>query len=127
MENTGKSNSEKQAEAQLESITEMVKALHQEADDRDDALQAITEDPLSIEVRSDWHELNSEPEKPSEYKILLCWGGPAVRIIGELEDSEPKTVQIEYQDWGTLWTELHITSEQEEILLEYARCFYFGD
>jgi hypothetical protein len=35
--------------------------------------------------------------------------------------------KIQYQDWFTPWTDYRLTSEQEEIVLTYARCFYFGE
>jgi hypothetical protein len=45
--------------------------------------------------------------KPSEFMILLCTGGPAVRIRGELDRySEPEKPRIEYQDWFTPWQTL---------------------
>ena len=60
--------------------------------------------------------------------ILLCTGGPAVRIVGDLnEHGEPDTARIEYQDWFTYWERLPIKREQEDLLLDYARCFYFGE
>jgi hypothetical protein len=124
--------SEQQAEAQLESIREMVAALRK-ADSGDEyeidaARSAIHEDALLVEIRSDWYSPGGNLQKPSEYKILLCTGGPACQIRGELSVyGEPETARIEHQDWGTRWTEYRISSEDEEILLEYARCFYFGD
>jgi len=43
-----------------------------------------------------------------EFFILLCTGGPAVRIMGEIDDGlQPSRAWIEYQDWGTPWTEYH--------------------
>lgn len=90
--------------------------------------ERICEDALSVEVRSDWHTLGgTEGNTPSEYQILLCWGGPACRIIGDLEYCEPLTAHIEHQDWGTKWTEYPISGEDEDIVLDYARCFYFGE
>ncbi len=121
-----------QAKAQLDSIMEMVEELNKaiEADDDDakeKAEQTIQEDPLSVEVRSNWHAPGAESDN-DEYKILLCWGGPAVQIIGDLNDhNEPDTAQIQYQDWFTGWTEYNTTDEEEEALLLYARCFYYGD
>lgn len=135
------SNSEKQAIAQLEGIKEMVKVLREarEADEfaiydgeevtADDMTERICEDALSVEVRSDWHTPNGEVgNKPCEYNILLCWGGPACRIIGNLDDyGQPESAHIEHQDWGTKWTEYPISGEDEDIVLDYARCFYFGE
>lgn len=95
--------------------------------DADRALDAILEDPLSVEVRSGWHTPGTI-DGPSEYRILLCWGGPAVQIIGKLgEYREPITAELQYQDWFTDWQKLPITGDDEEVLLEYARRFYYGE
>lgn len=117
-----------QAKAQMASIKEMVEILEATEDDetaREKAETTIQEDPLSVEVRSDWVG-DGSPLTPAEYNILLSYGGPAVRIIGELDDNfEPETARLEYQDWGTPWTEYR---EADEVaLLAYARCFYFAD
>ena len=119
-----------EAMAQLESIREMVAALEKaDADgteeERDDARQTIEEDALSVEVRSDWHEPGGDSD-PGEYCILLCTGGPAVRIIGRLGTfSEPESARLQYQDWFTEWQELILSHEDYETLLTYARSFYF--
>ena len=63
-----------QAATQLDSIIEMVKTLESAGDDdkkREDAETTIHEDPLSVLVRSDWHEPGSEDSKPTEFEILL--------------------------------------------------------
>jgi len=98
--------------------------------DEDDAQQAIQEDPLSVEVRSGWTTLDYTLEA-SEFQILLCTGGPAVRIMGELDDDfEPCRAWLEFQDWGTPWTQ-YIGSYMDDAtkqhtLLAYCREFYFG-
>jgi len=118
------SHSESQAKAQFESIKEMVLALQDNENDKEmeKAQQIISEDPLSVQVRSGWAspgELTAE-----EYEILLCWGGPACRIIGELDEyDQPCTAVLQHQDWGTSWTYYPC---EEETLLEYARQFYFS-
>ena len=88
----------------------------------------IQEDPLSIEVRSDW-ETDGSNLRAGEFRILLCTGGPAVQIVGSLgEHKEPEKARIEYQDWGTPWTEYEeMTREEETKLISYCREFYFGD
>jgi hypothetical protein len=120
-----------QARAQFESIKEMMDAYNNAKTDeeREEAEQVIFEDPLSIEVRSDWYTPGAElsDRQPTEYMILLCTGGPAVRIIGDLSDyQEPETAKIQYQDWGTFWETYYLTDEEETTLLDYARKFYFG-
>ena len=117
-----------QAKAQLESIIEMVAALNTQDDDfvQEETRQAIQDDPLSVEVRSGWTILEA-PLEPAEYTILLCTGGPAVRIIGTLgRYQEPDDARLEYQDWGIPWTPYPTTTEDEDALVEYARQFYFG-
>jgi hypothetical protein len=94
--------------------------------DEDCALQHIMESPLSIEVRSDWH-LPGEESEIVEYNILLGTGGPASRIVGDLDCGQPISAIFQYQDWFKPWTDAQIDSEQEETLLEYTRCFYFAE
>ena len=135
MEKEEDTRAKDQARAQLDSIMEMVKALDGggeidgEEIDEETARERIQEDPLSVEVRSDWHEPGSKDDKPTEYKILLCTGGPAVRIIGELDEhQQPDTAQLEYQDWFTPWVRYaNTSSEEDEALLTYARQFYYRE
>lgn len=94
-----------------------------EYDSQEDAEQAIQDDPLSVEVRSDW-TTPGEDLTPSEFCILLCTGGPAVRIVGELSDGEPVRAWMEYQDWGTPWSQYY--DADSATLLDYARRFYFA-
>lgn len=133
------------AKSWLESIAEALEAYHKargaNGDDEwgkvefdgeeltaDGIQQRIEEMPLEIAVRSDWHTPGTEAEKPEEYRILLTTGGPALRIIGELDEySQPESARLEWQDWGTRWTKYHTTTEQEEQLIEFARFFYFGE
>jgi hypothetical protein len=108
--------------------------------DPNEAEQRIHEDPLSVQVRSDWHTPSTERTDPAEFEILLCTGGPAVRIVGDLDQyAEPYHARIEHQDWGTPWTEYrpHFDPDPEtisgelnayqETLLGYCRQFYFGE
>jgi hypothetical protein len=98
--------------------------------DEDAAREAIQEDPLSVQVRSDWYSPGDEEgQKPSEFEILLCTGGPAVRIRGELDAHlQPHRAWIEHQDWGTPWTQIFgLDSCQQEALLTYCQQFFFGE
>ena len=126
---TDTDSAKSQAQAQLESIREMVKALEDgEEVGGVDAEIAISEDPLEVAVRAGWHNPGEGVDMDLEYKILLCTGGPAVRIIGGLDQwKQPDSVQIEYQDWGTPWTKLWTSAEEDEALLTYTRQFYFGE
>jgi hypothetical protein len=102
----------------------------EEYHDEEKARQAIAEDPLEISVRSDWHTPGDKDlRKPSEYLILLCTGGPAVRIIGDLnEHQEPESARLQFQDWFTPWEPLlPLEDGEHEALLTYAQQFYFGE
>ena len=128
-----------QAKVQLESVVEMLTAYDKaekegqaeyngEDMNADDMREAIEQDALSVEVRTDWRTPGGEDDKPTEYKITLCTGGPAVRIVGDLsEHGEPEGAVLQYQDWGTPWTDYRETSgEEDAALLRYAGFFYFG-
>lgn len=94
--------------------------------DEDDARQRINEDALSVQIRSGWYTPGETPE-PEEFEILLSTGGPATRIIGELDESrEPYRARLQCQDWFTPWTDVYI-QDATDTLLDYARCFYYGE
>lgn len=109
-----------------EDDAEELKELEDEAgecDDREDAEQRIQEDALSVRVFGERIEGEWQADK---FELLLATGGPAVRIMGELDDNcEPDRAWLEVQDWGTQWTQYF--KADQETLLAYARCFYFGE
>lgn len=127
------------AKAWLESIKELtgeLKAARNErlgydrAEAAEQAEQAIHESALSVECRGDWYSPGGDGDtgKPAEYKILLATGGPALRLIGDLtEHGEPETARLEHQDWGTPWTRFMTNADDEDVMLTFARCFYFGE
>lgn len=94
---------------------------------REEAEQRIHEDALSVEVRSGWYIPDGDcpDDSAAEFQILLTTGGPAVRIMGELSDREPWRAWLEVQDWGKPWTQYF--KANQDILLAYASCFYFGE
>lgn len=94
--------------------------------DEDDARTRIDHDALSVEVRSDWHAPGDSGEA-TEFRIVLCTGGPHVQMVGELSQGEPSRAWLEYQDWGTPMTERVNMDGDQDALLAYARCFYFGE
>ena len=66
--------------------------------------------------------------KPTDYKILLCWGGPAVQIIGTLDEfNEPKSAELQYRDWFTEWMNYPLSQEEETTVVKFAREFYFDE
>ena len=130
---------------QLESIKEDYRN-YKEAESNDDyeaqdeIRESVSNSALSVEFRSGWY---SSPEsiadlKPEEFKILLSWGGPACRIIGNLDQySQPTDIEIQYQDWGTPWESLQLNphyaglnvniTDDIEALEWFCSCFYFGE
>lgn len=132
-------NARAHGQAQYESIKEMVRTLEtaNEADDGgrgyEDAERAIHEDALSVEVRSGWRSSDAAYGPPDEYRILLCTGGPAVRICGRLnKHGDPENAKLQVQDWFTPWTDFapedpDDNAGPEEIMLVYVRQFYFGE
>lgn len=103
-------------------VEALLKAEEAEDDDaREQAEQAIHEDPLSIEIiyRGPPH---SEPTAEG-FEMLLSTGGPAVRIVGELDHGEPTRPRLEVQDWFLPWTEYPTNSEEGEILETYLAQF----
>lgn len=118
------------ADAELTELAELEKAAG-DCTDRDDAEQRIMEDPLSVEVRSGWYTPTGnhlEQQSPEEFRILLSTGGPATRIVGELDEHcEPTRARLQAQDWFTQWTDYTGDAISQEDLLTYCRCFYFGE
>jgi hypothetical protein len=120
-------HAKEQGQAQYDSIKELVAQMRE---DEDAGRQAIHEDALSVLVRSGWHEPGRDAAKPEEFEILLCTGGPAVRLIGSLDRyGQPDNVSMQVQDWFQPWTgyDPATDDEEEHVLLAYAQCFYFGE
>lgn len=106
-----------------------LEAAADECKNREDAEQRIHEDPLSVQVRGPWYDMAANRGAsfaPEEFEILLGTGGPAMRIIGELnEHGEPTRARLQAQDWCQPWTD-YVQADQDT-LLSYCRCFYFGE
>jgi len=97
-----------------------------DCENREDAEQRIHEDALSVEVRSDWRVVGGDSE-PSEFRIVVCTGGPHVEIRGELESGEPTRAWLQYNDWFQGMRERANDEGDSEVLLAYAGCFFFGE
>ena len=95
-------------------------------DQQDELRESVLNSALSVEFRSGWYSSLDDELVPEEFKILLTWGGPALRIIGELDEYGPVNPKLQYQDWGTPWTDYEITEDQQEALNWFCNCFYFG-
>lgn len=109
----------------LEELTELESAAGN-CESEEEARERIQEDALDIQIRSGWQSIG-ETLEPEEFTILLCTGGPAVRIVGELDQyKQPSRARIEYQDWFTPWREL-VDNVSHSDLLTYCQQFYFGE
>ena len=90
-------------------------------DDRDDAAQRIAEDPLSIRI---FGEKIHGVWEIDRLEFLLTTGGPAVRIMVEVDEhGMPNRAWMEVQDWGTPWEHYH--AAEADTLLAY--CLEFGE
>lgn len=137
MEQEKENHGEENAKGWLQSILEMVQRLEtaeEQAvdgpDETDAARQWIEEAPLSVRVRAGWFTPGApESMEIEDYKILLTTGGPALRIIGTLgPHNEPDDwPRLEYQDWGTPWTEYLPARKNREALQKFASVFWYGD
>lgn len=98
-------------------------------EDEDSLRERLEEGPLSVQVRcSEWFSPGAETPKPDEYLLLLTTGGPALRITGDLGSwGTPDNARLEYQDWGTPWTEYDATNAERAQLLAYANLMYYGE
>jgi len=132
-ENTENVGAKAQAEAQLKSIKEMFQALNDaynsDSDSSDDEINlahdALLSSPLSVEVRSDWTPLG-DYFKAAEYRILLCTGGPAVQVVGDLDaEGEPYNPELEYQDWFIPWVSYPLDDKEEKALLLYVNLILY--
>ena len=134
MSEKDQARAKEQAKAQLESIVDMVKRFeHCQSCDGEDC--DLTDEEIYAGVNLYYKEgaVVTEEERreyhdEEAYTILLCTGGPACRIIGDLDEhQQPDTAKLEYQDWFTPWVEYYNTTPEEgEALLSYARQFYFS-
>lgn len=138
-----KNDAKDQARAQLNGIIEMMDAYetaqgngfawHEGCkQDEETMRQIIMENALSIEGRSGWYcpgDYDSQASQIIEYKILLCTGGPAVQIVGDLgDDFIPAGALLQHQDWYTPWEDYIDTTEKEDsVLLEYVSFYWFGE
>lgn len=135
MEQEKENHAEANAKGWLESILEMVAELdaaekgeHEMGNSEESIRAHIEESVLSVLVRDGWRE-PTRSGGPEEYEVLLTTGGPALRLIGKLDgygqpDDWPR---LEYQDWGTPWTEYEPAREHREALQKFASVFYYGD
>lgn len=100
---------------------------NEEEEEIEEIKESILNSALTVEFRSGW-STNFDELEIEEFKILLSWGGPALRVIGELDQyKQCENVKLQFQDWGTYWTNYELTEKEEESLNWFCNCFYFGD
>ena len=119
------------AKGHMESMVEDFKKDQQlqESNDykeQDELRESVLNSALSVEFRSGWYSSPEDEKKAEEFRILLSTGGPALRIIGKLDDYGPIEPKLQFQDWGTPWTDFEITEDQQKALNWFCNCFYFG-
>jgi hypothetical protein len=90
----------------------------------DEIEESCQESALAVDVRSGWGTPGQL--KPEEFQILLSTGGPALRIIGDLEDQSPAHPRLQHQDWGTPWIDCRRRELDYEALEWFCSLFYFG-
>ena len=111
---------DERTEEEAEELAELEKAAG-DCESLEDAEQRINDDPLFVQVRSGWCDVGAEMEA-EEYNILLSTGGPATRIIGDLNQyGEPETATLQVQDWFTAWRDYD--GGDEATLIRYASRF----
>lgn len=111
-------------EENIEELNELQAAAGDCADE-EEARERIQENALSVEVRSGWDIVGGDMSA-SEFRIVLCTGGPHVEIRGELDNyGQPSRAWMQYQDWGTPMTQ--VFGVEQSTLLTYCSQFYFGE
>lgn len=98
-------------------------------EDADDLRQRIEEKPLSVQVRGGWYTPGGEKPDAEEFEIMLSTGGPALRIIGDIDGVGGASGGVlQWQDWGTPWTDYRDTSDEEdEAISAFVGLFYMGE
>ena len=132
-------HAERNAASWMESIAGMISAMDKAEEERDEATydgethdadgwrERIQESPLSVQVRAGWHNPGEKAED-DEFEILLSTGGPALRIVGDLgKYNQPESPRLQYQDWGTPWTDYATDGDEDEALEKFCAQFYFGE
>ena len=134
-ENHALNNANAHIKSMVENFEEIsyLNSLNPTTQEQEERIEEITQEvlnaALSLEFRNGWYSdlyhLKGVTE-PIEFKILLSWGGPALRIIGEIEENYAVNPKLQFQDWGTYWTDFEITEDQQKALNWFCNCFYFG-
>jgi len=65
--------------------------------------------------------------KQTVINYLITWGGPAYRLQITFEDKELISIVPQYADWGTSWTSMNTTEEQDKIISEFVSNLYLEE
>ena len=66
--------------------------------------------------------------KETVINYLITWGGPAYRLqITFNEDKELVNIMPQYADWGTSWTSMNTTEEQDKIIKQFVSSLYLEE
>ena len=66
--------------------------------------------------------------KETVINYLITWGGPAYRLqITFNEDNDLVSIKPQYQEWGTYWTTMQTTEEQDKTLKEFVSNLYLEE
>ena len=104
----------------IETASEVLKRVNSNNEKvSEEAREEIVNNALEVATGKDF-------DGTETYMILLSTGGPATRIIGELDEhGQPTTATFQFQDWFLPWTEAQLSQEEKQTLIKYAEFFYF--
>lgn len=92
-----------------------------------DILNIKDEDQKQEEIST--FGLSLKKSKDITINFLISWGGPAFRlqIVFNTEEEKVKSIKPQYQDWGTYWTTMKTTEDQDKILEEFVSNLYLDE
>ena len=91
-------------------------------------MKALTE----AEEKEDWNAVDEIRESlgdcldlkvKKQLEILLSTGGPAPKIVYDIDD---EVADYYFQDWWKPWTKATLTGEERQLLTEYVQTTYSG-
>ena len=97
-------------------------------DDADALRERLQEGPLSVEVRGGWYAygaFSADQGEPAEARILLTTGGPGLQIECDVDGGEAYNPRLQYQDWGTPWTDYPLDDSERAALATYTALFIY--